>query len=91
VLNDQVDDKKVSPRTAIALDRSGRVIVLVCPSPIFTLRDLASFLVDSDLGVDVALNLDGGTSSGMWLSAGQQRVELDSFVPVPSVIVVQAQ
>lgn len=91
VVNAQVEDGAVSPRTAIAIDRSGRVLVIVCPSPFFSLRDLASFLADSDLDIDAALNLDGGISTGLWLSAGETRIELDSFVPVPSVIAVEAR
>jgi uncharacterized protein YigE (DUF2233 family) len=88
-VNEQVDNIAAAPRTAIAVDRAGRVITVVVPSPVFTLRDLAAFLANSDLELDAALNLDGGTSTGMWLSAGQTRVELDSLVPVPVVIAVE--
>jgi len=37
----------------------------------------------------VALNLDGGASTGMWMMSGDARLEIDSFVPVPSVIIVE--
>lgn len=80
---------EVAPRTAIAMDRDGRVLMLISPTPMFTLRDLASFLINSDLDVDTALNLDGGTSTGLWLKAGGLTIELDSVASVPAVIAVQ--
>jgi uncharacterized protein YigE (DUF2233 family) len=91
ILNDQVDDLALAPRTAIALDRAGRVVAVVAPRAVFTLRGLAAFLADSDLDLDAALNLDGGTSTGMWLAAGETRINLDSLAPVPSVIAVEAR
>jgi hypothetical protein len=52
---------------------------------------LAVFLVESDLRIDAALNLDGGGSTGLWLAAGDAQIEIDSFNPVPSVITVERQ
>jgi hypothetical protein len=49
---------------------------------------LAAFLVVSDLELDAALNLDGGTSSGMMV-AGSTGV--DSWMKVPAVIVAEAR
>jgi hypothetical protein len=45
------------------------------------------------LEVDIALNLDGGTSSGFWLQGGSQAegTQVESLIPVPAVIAVMAK
>ncbi len=90
--NTQIDDnERLAPRSVVAQDRSGRLIFLVSPSLMFTLTGLGQWLTDSDLDLDVALNLDGGTSSGLLLRDGTQVVGVDSWVNVPSVIVVEVR
>ncbi len=39
----------------------------------------------------VALNLDGGTSSGLMLAGRDGPIGVDSWVKVPSVIVAEAR
>jgi hypothetical protein len=62
---------------------------MAAPGGYLSLHDVAVFLVSSDLAVDVALNLDGGSSTGLWLEAGGARVDIDSYTAVPSVIAVE--
>lgn len=89
--NTQIDDnQRLAPRSVVAQDRSGRLIFLVSPSLMFTLTGLGQWLAASDLDIDTALNLDGGTSSGLLLREGTQIIGVDSWVNVPSVIVVSA-
>jgi hypothetical protein len=85
----EADDGTPARRTVVAQDRAGSVLFIVAPGGYLSLHELAVFLAESDLAIDVALNLDGGGSTGMWLAAGQARVEIESFTPVPSVIAVQ--
>src|SRR5574341_761272 len=73
-------------RTVIALDEDGNVIVLLVDLPIFSLYELANWLVNSDLRIDTALNLDGGRSSGLAVALPGERITFSSFVPVPIVI-----
>jgi uncharacterized protein YigE (DUF2233 family) len=80
------EDGRRARRTAVALDRDGHVLFVVSPTSSFTLRELAAWLVTSDLGVDRALNLDGGSSTGLFLSAGQLSEQIDSFGPLPIVV-----
>jgi uncharacterized protein YigE (DUF2233 family) len=88
--NLQIDDNgRAAPRTAVAQDRSGRIVLLVSPAFTFTLTEFGQWLAASDLDLDVALNLDGGTSSGLVLKKGHQTLGTDSWVPVPNVIVVE--
>jgi uncharacterized protein YigE (DUF2233 family) len=85
----EADDGRPARRTVVAQDRAGQMLFVVATRGYLTLHELARWLAESDLDVDVALNLDGGQSTGVWLSAGEQPVRLNSLVPVPSVIVVE--
>ncbi len=82
------DDGRPSRRTVVAQDYQGRILLIVAPRGYLSLHEMARFLAESDLDLDVALNLDGGYSTGMWLKAGERSVEINSLVPVPSVISV---
>ena len=85
------DDGRPARRTVVAQDYQERILIIVAPRGYLGLHELACFLADSDLDLDVALNLDGGYSTGLWLKADEQSmepVEIDSLVPVPSVISV---
>jgi uncharacterized protein YigE (DUF2233 family) len=85
---EDADDGRPARRTVVAQDRQGRILIIVAPRGTLSLHELARFLVDSDLDLDVALNLDGGFSTGLWLRADEESVEVDSLMPVPSVISV---
>jgi YD repeat-containing protein len=90
--NTQIDDnERLAPRSVVAQDRSERIVFLVSPSLMFTLTGLGQWLASSDLDIDVALNLDGGTSTGLLLREGTQTVGVDSWVNVPSVIVTDGR
>jgi len=73
-------------RTVIGIDADGNVILLLIDGPIFSLVELANWLAESNLNLDVALNLDGGRSSAMMVTAGGTRTVIPSYVPLPIVI-----
>jgi uncharacterized protein YigE (DUF2233 family) len=83
------DDGRRARRSVVAIDRAGRLLLLASPTSDFTLRGLAGWLAQSDLDVDRALNLDGGSSTGLYLSAGALHEEIDSFGPLPIVLLVE--
>lgn len=83
------EDGQRARRTVVARDRSGRLLFLIAPRGYFTLHQLSRFLVNSDLDLDVALNLDGGPSSGMLLR--EPSLFVPAFVPLPAVITVDEQ
>jgi len=88
--NDRIrDDGDIAPRSVVGLDRAGRIVFLVSPRPIFSLTDLAMWLSQSDLELDAALNLDGGTSSGLMARTADGVWGIDSWIAVPAVIVVK--
>jgi uncharacterized protein YigE (DUF2233 family) len=82
------DDGRPARRTVVAQDREGRILILVAPRGTLSLHELAVFLANADLNIDVALNLDGGSSTGLWLETTGMRVAVDSMTPVPSVLTV---
>jgi hypothetical protein len=83
------DERMMARRTVVAQDRDGNILLMAAPRGHLSLHEVAVFLARSDLAVDVALNLDGGGSTGMWLAAGDAWVDIDSYTPVPSVIAVE--
>lgn len=77
-------------RSAIAIDREGHVLLIASPTASFTLRELAEWLIGADLGIDAALNLDGGSSTGLLLATDSLHERIDAFVPLPTVLLVLA-
>ena len=82
------DDGRPSRRTIVAQDNQGHILLIVAPRGYLSLHEMARFLAESDLDLDVALNLDGGYSTGLRLQADGQSVNINSLVPVPSIISV---
>lgn len=82
-------DSKASPRSVVATDSQGHLLFIASPGAAFTLDDMANLLAKSDLKLVNALNLDGGSSTGLYVNAGSQSVAIDSYVNLPLVIVVK--
>jgi hypothetical protein len=80
--------RQSAERMAVGIDRAGQVIFLLAPTDLFTFRGMADWLKNSDLNLDVALNLDGGSSAGMIVQAGAGTWGEDSGREVPGAIVV---
>ena len=76
-------------RTVIAQDKDGRLLFIVTPQGYFTLHHLSGYLTESDLNLDVALNLDGGGSTGILV--GNPREVIPAKVLLPFVILVYAR
>ena len=89
----QDEDGRQARRTVIGQDQAGRIIFLVTSERYFTLHQLSLYLTTSDLQLNIALNLDGGASSGL-LFAGSMAdpVEgISSEVLLPAVITVHSR
>lgn len=82
----ELEDNLPARRTVIAQDRSGRFLALVAPMGYFTLHTLSAYLVNSDLDLNIALNLDGGPSSGLLLS--EPREGEPALLPLPLVVLI---
>ncbi len=84
-------DASQTRRSVVAMDKQGRLLFIVSPNPIFSLDELADQLVSSDLSIEVALNLDGGSSTGLYVHGGSSQVTIDSLAKLPLVIIVKAR
>lgn len=76
-------------RTVIAQDREGRILFIVAPLGYFTLHQLSVYLTGSDLDLDIAVNLDGGGSTGILVA--NPREVIPPTRPLPFVILVYAR
>ena len=73
-------------RTAIGVDNQERVVVIVFDEPVVSLNELSHWLADSNLELEAALNLDGGSSSGLALVTDTEEFIIDSGTALPIVI-----
>jgi uncharacterized protein YigE (DUF2233 family) len=80
------DNGSRARRSAIAMDTNGRVLLIAVPFSAFTLTEFGLWLSQSDLEIDRALNLDGGASTGLFVSAGELNEQIDAFEPLPLVL-----
>jgi uncharacterized protein YigE (DUF2233 family) len=76
-------------RTVIGQDKEGRILFIVAPQGYFTLHQLSVYLTESDLNLDIAINLDGGGSTGILVS--YPREIIPPTRPIPFVILVYAR
>ncbi len=74
-------------RSIIATDKQGHLLLIASPGQEFTLDEIADLLASSDLSIQNALNLDGGSSTGLYVT-GKQQVSIDPLLMIPIVIIV---
>ena len=80
------DNNARARRTVIGQDKNGRILLIVAPQGYFTLHELSAYLTNSDLDLDIAVNLDGGGSTGILVA--NPREVIPSKVLLPFVILV---
>jgi len=80
------DSGQVAPRTIVAKDNAGNILFIFTKNYYFSLYTLQNYLKKSDLNLAIALNLDGGPSSGYSLNTTPPMVS-DS-AEVPNVVMV---
>lgn len=78
----EFEDNVQARRTAIAQDREGRLLFILVPRGHFTLHQLSLYLTGSDLNLDIAINLDGGPSSGIMLAEPREVIPSQSLLPI---------
>jgi hypothetical protein len=86
---EQHEDNIPARRTVIAQDRDGRILFLIAPRGTFTLHQLSVYLTESDLNLDIAINLDGGPSAGILVAHPWEVI--GSQTSLPFVILVYAR
>lgn len=75
------EDGDHARRTIIAQDTNGRMLFIIAMSGTFTLHRMSRFLVESDLNIDRALNLDGGASTGLLLTDPTEGIAPYNLLP----------
>jgi hypothetical protein len=73
-------------RTVIGQDKRGRILFVIAPQGYFTLHQMSLYLTASDLNLDIAVNLDGGGSTGILVANPHEIISSDR--PLPFVILV---
>lgn len=80
------DSGLIARRSAIGVDENGDVLLFLSNRGNLSLYEFAKVLEQMELGIQTAINLDGGPSSGMVYADGENKQGVDSFVSVPTVI-----
>ncbi len=80
------EDYARARRTVIGQDKDGRLLFIGAPEGYFTVHELSAYLAQSDLGLDIAVNLDGGGSTGILVANPPETIP--SKVLLPFVILV---
>jgi uncharacterized protein YigE (DUF2233 family) len=75
------DNHARARRTVIAQDKEGRILFLLAPNGYFTLHQLSVYLTESDLNLDIALNLDGGGSTGILVANPREMISPGTLLP----------
>jgi len=86
---EQYEDGVQARRTVIGQDTNGRILFIVASKGYFTLHQLSVYLTKSDLNLDIAINLDGGPSSGILVANSQEIIPAQT--PLPLVILAYAR
>lgn len=74
-------------RTVAAMDDQGRLLFIAVDYGSVSLYTLRNWLYRTEeLGLDVAVNLDGGGSTAMVLDAGDYSLDIFPWTPLPVVI-----
>jgi uncharacterized protein YigE (DUF2233 family) len=81
------EDGLADRRTVIAQDRQGRILFVLAGTGSLTLHELSRYLAESDMDIALALNLDGGASTGIHLADPIEGVA--PFNQLPIVITVR--
>lgn len=79
------NSEKRARRTIIAKDKEGMIVLIIIPKPVLSLYEVMTFLLESDLSIDEAYNLDGGPSTGLFIRTKNFFYEVPSL-PIPLVI-----
>lgn len=79
---------KQDRRSAIGVDKEGKVYLITADYPHLGLYDFSKTLHDSSLQFTEVLNLDGGGSTGMAINIGEYKDLIESISAVPTVLEV---
>lgn len=76
------EDYQNARRTVIGQDHQGNILLMIAPQGYFTLHQLSKFLTGMDLDLNIAINLDGGPSSGLLIADPYEEIPAYSLLPI---------
>ncbi len=77
----EFEDNLTARRTVLAKDQSGNFLLILTQKGYFTLHTLSMFLTGSDLNLDIAVNLDGGPSTGLVMQEPYIKIPSGTLLP----------
>jgi hypothetical protein len=77
----EFEDNLTARRTVLAKDQSGNILFILTQKRYFTLHTLSMFLTGSDLDLDIAVNLDGGPSTGLFIREPYFKIPAATLLP----------
>jgi len=80
------DSQKLGRRTALATGADGATYAIVTQSGSVSLREFAGWLATQPEKFSIAVNLDGGSSTGLSFSSATSSFDVPSIAPVPNVV-----
>ena len=83
------DSGKLARRTVIAENNDGEFLVILVDTTPVSLFELMNILLESDLAIKIALNLDGGPSSGVVVDVQGFSEKILPLSPLPQVVSIQ--
>lgn len=83
------DSKKLGRRTVLAIGEDGFVYVIVAPFGDLSLYQLMEELVNMPVAFKHALNLDGGSSTGVSINSNNFVEEIHQEAQVPNVLLIR--
>ncbi len=79
------DSQKYARRTVLAQDDRGNIYILVTESGALSLFEASQWLASQPEGIKIAVNLDGGPSTGLSYELNGAKFEIPS-APIPNVL-----
>jgi len=83
------DSGQAAPRTVVAKDADGNILFIFTEKYYFSLYQLQNYLIASNLNIKIALNLDGGPSSGYAFNTQEKKIS--DTAAVPNVVMIFAK
>ncbi|MBN1582356.1 MAG: phosphodiester glycosidase family protein [Anaerolineae bacterium] len=79
---EQHEDHIQARRTVIGQDRYGRILFIIASWGYFTLHQISRYLVTLDLDLEIAINLDGGPSTGILVADPLDQIPAFTLLPI---------
>lgn len=81
------DNKDYRARTALCIDNKKNLFIIVADTlASISLWDLANILIDKNINCKKAINLDGGSSTGLRINLNKKRIVIEPSVKISNAI-----